>query len=108
MRWNEFAAPKGEPYFVVSITSHGKYPLRGIHATTMDDERRLAAMQEYNRHPVGDWVRAINSADTEYQVPYLRPQSLEAPSGEVDIIGIYPLTGNDSKRLTIAFAGPNG
>jgi hypothetical protein len=44
----------------------------------MDNERRLAAMQEYNNHPNGDWITAINSADTEYQLPYLRPQSTEA------------------------------
>ena len=50
MHWNNFLAPKGQPYFVVSVTSHGKYPLRDTHAIMMDDERRLAAMQEYNTH----------------------------------------------------------
>jgi hypothetical protein len=48
MRWNDLIAPRGMPYFVVSVTSRGKYPLRGTHAIMMDDERRLAAMQEYN------------------------------------------------------------
>jgi hypothetical protein len=108
MRWNNFIAPRGQPYFVVSVTSHGKYPLRGAHAIVMDDERRLAAMQEYNKHPNGDWMQAINSADTEYQFPYLRPQSREAPSGQVDVIGLYPMTEADSKKLTINFAAPNG
>jgi len=108
MRWNNFIAPRGMPYFVVSITSRGKYPLRGTHATMMDDERRLAAMQEYNRQPNGDFMQAINSADIEYQMPYLRPQSPEAPGGEVDIIGLYPMPEQASKRLTIAFAAPNG
>lgn len=108
MHWQNFVAPKGKPYFVVSITSRGKYPLRSTHVTMMDDERRLAAMREYNRHPSGDWIHAINSADTEYELPYLRPQSPEAPTGEVDIIGLYPMPETDSKRLTVAFAAPNG
>jgi hypothetical protein len=108
MHWNDFAAPRGEPYFLVSVTSHGRYPLRGTHAIMTDDERRLAAMQEYNKHPNGDWIRAINSADSEYQIPYLRPQSNEAPQGEVDVIGIYPMEQTDSKRLSINFSAPNG
>jgi hypothetical protein len=108
VRWNNFVAPRGQPYFVVSVASHGKYPLRGTHATMMDDERRLAAMQEYNKHPNGDWMQAINSADTEYQMPYLRPQSPEAPTGQVDVIGLYPMPQADSKRLTINFSAPNG
>jgi hypothetical protein len=108
MHWNNFLAPSGEPYFLVSVTSHGKYPLRGTQAIMMDDERRLAAMQEYNKHPNGDWIKAINSADTEYQLPYLRPQSTEAPQGEVDVIGIYPMPQGDTKKLTINFSAPNG
>jgi len=74
----------------------------------MDDERRLAAMQEYNKHPNGDWIKVISSGDTEYQMPYLRPQSAEAPQGEVDIIGTYPMPQGDSKKLTMNFAAPNG
>jgi hypothetical protein len=108
MHWNNILAPAEQPYFLVSVTSHGRYPLRGTHAILMDDERRMAAMQEYNTHPSGDWIKAINSADTEYQMPYLRPQSAEAPQGEVDVIGIYPMPQADSKRVTIAFAAPNG
>jgi hypothetical protein len=73
----------------------------------IDDERRLAAMQ-YNKHPNGDWIKTINSADTEYQMPYLRPQSAEAPQGQVDIIGLYPIPQGNSKRLTIHFSAPNG
>lgn len=108
MRWNNFLAPTGEPYFVVYVTNHGKYPLRDAHAIMMDDERRLAAMQEYLKHPNGDWISTINSADTEYRMPYLRPQSAEAPQGEVDIIGLYPMPQSDSKRLTINFSSLNG
>jgi hypothetical protein len=108
MHWNNFLAPRGEPYFLVSVTSHGKYPLRGAKAIMMDDERRLAAMQEYNKHPNGDWIKAINSADSEYQMPYLRPQSNEAPQGEVDVIGLYPMPQGDSKKLTMNFSAPNG
>jgi hypothetical protein len=108
MHWNNFLAPRGQPYFLVSVTSHGKYPLRGIHTVMMDDERTLAAMQEYNKHPDGDWIKAINSADTEYEMPYLRPQSTEAPQGEVDVIGLYPMPQTDSTKLTIHFSAPNG
>jgi hypothetical protein len=108
MHWNNFLAPRGEPYFLVSVASHGKYPLRSTRAIMMDDERRLVAMQEYNKHPNGDWINAINSADTEYQMPYLRPQSAEAPQGEVDIIGLYSMPKGDSKKLTINFSAPNG
>lgn len=108
MRWNQFVAPKGMPYFVVSVTSHGKYPLRGTQAVMMDDERRLAAMQEYNKQPNGDWIKTINSADIEYQMPYLRPQSSEAPTGQTDVIGLYPMPETDSKKLTINFSAPNG
>jgi hypothetical protein len=108
MHWNNFSAPRGEPYFLVSVTSHGKYPLHGTQAVMMDDERRLAAMEEYNKQPNGDWIKAINSADSEYQMPYLRPQSTEAPQGEVDVIGLYPMPQGDSKRLTINFSAPNG
>jgi hypothetical protein len=108
MHWKNFLAPRGQPYFLVSVTSQGKYPLRGTHATMMDDERRLATMQEYNQHPNGDWIEAITSADTEYQIPYLHPQSPEAPNGEVDLIGLYPMPKADSKRLSINFVAPNG
>lgn len=108
MHWNDFPAPVGLPYFVVSVTSHGRYPLNGTHAILMDDERRLAAMQEFNKHPRGDWIQAIDSADTEYRIPYLRPQSPEAPGGQVDIIGLYSMPSADSKRLSIAFSAPNG
>jgi hypothetical protein len=108
MHWNNFLAPRGEPYFAVSVSSHGKYPLRGTHAIMMDDERRLTAMEEYNKHPRGDWMEAINSADSEYEMPYLRPQSNEAPQGEVDVIGLYPTPLGDSKKLTVHFSAPNG
>src|SRR5579859_3114958 len=42
VQFNQFSNPSG-PWFLVSITSHGKYPLKEIHATLMDDERRRAA-----------------------------------------------------------------
>jgi hypothetical protein len=108
MHFGDFLAPRGTPYFLVSVTSHGKYPLHSARAIMIDDERRVAAMQEYNRHPNGDWMKSINSADTEYQFPYLRPQSAEAPQGEVDLIGLYPMPGGNSKRVTINFSAPNG
>jgi hypothetical protein len=95
-------------YFQVAITSHGKYPLRELHATMMDDERRVAAMTEYNKHPEGDWIKVISSSDTEYRCLYLKPQSPEGPSGDVEMLGTYPLPKGDSKRLTIAFRSLNG
>ncbi len=104
---NNISHPSG-PWFLVSITSHGKYPLRNIHATMMDDERRMVAVQEYNKHPDGDWIKAIQSADTTYQYPYLRPQSPEAPSGDVEPIGAYPIPQGTSKRLSISFSSFNG
>jgi hypothetical protein len=105
--FNNFPHPAG-PYFLVSISSHGKYPLRAIHATLMDDERRQAAVQEYNKHPDGDWLKAIQSADVTYQYPYLRPQSPEAPGGDVQAIGAYPIPSGNSMRLTINFSSLNG
>jgi hypothetical protein len=96
------------PWFWVAITSHGKYPLRNIQATMMDDERRRAVMQEYNKHPEGDWMKAIRTADTEYSFPYLRPQSPEAPGGDVETLGAYDIPSGNSKRLSIAFSSLNG
>jgi hypothetical protein len=96
------------PYFQVAITSHGKFPLRELHATMMDDERRLAAMVEYNDHPGNDWIKAISSSETEYRCLYLKPQSPEGPSGDVEMLGTYPLPKGGSKRLSIAFRSPNG
>jgi hypothetical protein len=107
VKFNQFPTALG-PQFLASITSHGKYPLREIHATMMDDERRREAMEEYNKHPDGDWMRAIQSGDTRYQFPYLRPQSPEGPSGDVELLGVYPLPKKDSKRLSIAFSSLNG
>jgi hypothetical protein len=96
------------PKFLVSIASHGKYPLREVHATMMDDELRLAGVEEYNKHPEGNWLKAIQSGDTEYRCLYLKPQSPEGPSGDVQLLGIYPLPKGDSNRLSIAFSSLNG
>lgn len=41
MHIQNFLALKGEPYFLVSVTSHGKYPLHGARAILIDDERRI-------------------------------------------------------------------
>lgn len=108
INFGSFTSPPGVPFFLVSITSHGNYPLRNGRATMMDDERRLAAMNEYNKHPDGNGLLAIQSSDSYYQFPYLRPQSQEAPSGDVQMLGYYPMTSADSKRLTIAFGATNG
>jgi len=107
LTFNGFSHPSG-PWMLVSITSHGKYPLRDIHAILIDDERRQAAVQEYNKHPGGDWVKTIQSADITYQYPYFRPQSPEAPSGDVQTIGAYSIPQNTRKRLTVNFSSLNG
>lgn len=96
------------PKFLVSITSHGKYPLREVHATMMDDELRLAGAAEYNKHPEGNWIKAIQSGDTQYRCLYLKPQSPEGPSGDVELLGIYPLSKREANRLSIAFSSLNG
>jgi len=100
--------PQPNQQFMLAITSHGKYPLRQVHVTMMDEERRLQAMQEYNKHPEGNWIAAINAADTEFQLPYLRPQSPEAPGGDVQMLGAYAFGAQDAKNLTIAFSSLNG
>lgn len=99
--------PSG-PWMLVSITSHGKYPLRDVHAVLMDDEQRMAAVQEYNQHPDGDWIKAIDSADVDYRYSYLKPQSPEAPGGEVEPVGAYEVPAGTRKKLTIHFASLNG
>jgi hypothetical protein len=100
--------PEPNQQFLVAITSHGKYPLREVHATMIDEERRLQAMQEFNKHPEGNWIAAIQVGDTEFRVPYLRPQSAEAPSGDVEMLGGYPFGSKDANDLTIAFSSLNG
>jgi hypothetical protein len=107
LTFNNITHPAG-PWFLVSITSHGKYALRNINATLIDDDRRQAAVDEYNKHPDGDWIKAIRSADITFQYPYLRPQSPEAPSGDVEPIGSYPIPAAASKRLSLAFSATNG
>lgn len=59
--------PSSSPQFLVSINSRGKYPLRETHCVLMGDERRMAAMLEYNKHPDGNWIGAINATDRTFQ-----------------------------------------
>lgn len=100
--------PSSSPQFMVSITSRGKYPLRETHCTLMDDGRRLQAVQEYNKHPDGNWINAINSTDRTYYIPYLRPQSTEAPTGDVEMLDLIPMGPNDSDDVTVACSSFNG
>ncbi len=100
--------PEPNQQFLIAITSHGKYPLREIHVTMMDDERRIHAMQEYNKHPDGNWIQEIQAADTYFRVPYLRPQSPEGPSGDVQVLGAYPFGSKDANDISIAFSSLNG
>ena len=100
--------PEPNQQFLIAITSHGKYPLREVNVTLMDDERRVQGMLEYNKHPEGDWIKAIQSGDTRFRVPYLRPQSAEGPSGDVEMLGMYPFGSKDTNDLTVAFSSFNG
>jgi hypothetical protein len=94
--------------FFVNITSHGKYPLHGIGLRITDREETKRAMAELNEHPGGDFVKATQAGDTNYQVRYLRPQSPESPSGEVQVLGVYPFRFVDAKDLQISFVSSNG
>jgi hypothetical protein len=107
VQFNQFP-PSSRPYFLVSITSHGKYPLRDMHVTMEDPERKLQAMQEDLIHPQADFSKVAQAGDTQYEVLYLRPQSAEAPGGDVQLLGTYPFGTKDANDLTIAFSGPNG
>jgi hypothetical protein len=98
--------PSGQ--FEIYVTSQGKYPLQQIYATIMDDERRQRAMEEYNKHPTGNWIAAINSADTVIQIRYLRPESPDAPLGDREPLMPYPFGTKNEDNLTIAFHGFNG
>src|SRR5215472_8818397 len=102
------APPAPVPAFLVSITSHGQYPLRETHCTLMDDTRRNQVVAEYNQHPNGNVLAALTSADIPYYVPYLRPQSPEAPTGEVTMLGTYPFPSKDADDLTFSCASLNG
>jgi hypothetical protein len=102
-----FSNPSG-PYFLISITSHGKYPLRDVHATIIDRERLSQALKEHTQHPEEDFIKATRAGDTPFQVPYLRPQVPEAPSGDMKSLGTYPIPPEDAKDLMIAFSGLNG
>ena len=102
-----FSNPSG-PYFLITVTSHGKYPLREVHATIIDRERLAQALKEHAQHPEGDFLKATRAGDTPFQMPYLRPQSPEAPSGDVKALGTYPIPLEDAKDLTIAFSSLNG
>jgi hypothetical protein len=103
VQFNQFPPPSN-PYFLVSITSHGRYPLREVHARMWDPAREFQALQ----HPDADPVKAGHAGDTYYEVPYLRPQSREAPSGDVLILGTYPIGAKEANDLSIAFSSPNG
>jgi hypothetical protein len=107
VQFNQFPA-SSSPYFLVSITSHGRYPLRGIRATMEDPERKLQAMREDLIHPQADFSKVAQAGDTHYEILYLRPQSAEAPNGDVQLLGTYPFGTKDANDLTIAFSGPNG
>jgi hypothetical protein len=100
--------PEPNQQFMVAITSHGKYPLRQIQVTMVDQDRQRQAMEEYSKNPAGDFANATQAGDTYYLVPYLRPQSPEGPSGDVQILGNYPFGTEDTKDFVIVFSSLNG
>jgi hypothetical protein len=100
--------PEPNERFAVIITSHGRYPLRQINVDVSDEERRTQALQEYIKHPEGDIESAIRTANTYYQVPFLRPQSPELPMGQVQMLDTYPFGTEDARNFTIAFSSFNG
>jgi hypothetical protein len=100
--------PEPNQQFLVAITSHGKYPLREIHVTMIDEERESQAMQEFNKHPEENWTAVIQAGETYFHVPYLRPQSPQGPSGDVEMLGAYPFGAKETNDLTIAFSSLNG
>jgi hypothetical protein len=94
--------------FELYVTSQGKYPLQQVYATMVDEQRRSLVVQEYNKHPTGNVMAAINAADTIIRIQYLRPQSPNAPGGDVEPIMSYQFNAKDEDNLTIAFHGFNG
>jgi hypothetical protein len=111
LTFNGFSHPSG-PWMLISIASHGKYPLRDVHAVMTDVERQKAAIQAVNKNPGVDWSKsieeAIKSGDTRYHFSYLMPQSPEAPSGDVESIGAYDMPQGPRKNLSIHFGSLNG
>ena len=100
--------PQPNQQFAVAITSRGRYPLHDIQVEMVDDERRSRIVEEYNKHPDGDWITAVQAGDSNFQVRYLRPQSPDAPSGDVQMLGRYPFGTSDSNDLTLMFSSLNG
>ena len=84
--------PEPNQQFLVSVTSRGSFPFRGTTATIIDDEREVKAMQ----NPGNDWIATLRAQETHYQIPYLRPQSPEAPTGDVQMLGSYAFGTKDS------------
>jgi hypothetical protein len=100
--------PQPNQQFMVAISSRGRYPLREIHMTMVDDERQRRALQQFSGQSQEGFIAATRAGDTYFQFPYLRPQSREAPTGDVEILGSYPFGNSDSDDFTIAFSSTNG
>jgi hypothetical protein len=90
------------------MTSHGKYPLREVHATLIDHQRALQAVREYSKHPSGELMDAVDTTDMRFVIPYLRPQSPAAPGGEVRMLAGYPQIQAEARDFQIAFSALNG
>jgi hypothetical protein len=105
--FNKIAHPDA-PWMLVWITSHGKYPLRDVNVVLNDDERKIAALAVYNKHPDGDFGRVAEFGFTRYHYPYLRAVSPEVPNGDAETLGAYDIPHESRKKLWINFSSYNG
>jgi hypothetical protein len=105
---NAQSGPPVPDQFLVSIASHGKYPLREVNVWMKDAEQTAQAMLEYSKRPGSDFTKAVQAGDTNYQIRYLRPVSPESPTGDVKPLGLYPPSLSDAKDLDISFSSSNG
>ena len=95
-----FTPQESQRAFTVTVTNHGKYPLRGVHLTMSDEEKERRLQIESLRNP-DDFLRNIHAAETHFQIPFLL-------AGDVKMLGMYPFSENDRQDFDVAFGGENG
>ncbi len=95
-----FTPQESQRAFTVTVTNHGKYPLRGVHLTMSDEEKERRLQIESLRNP-DDFLRNIHAAETYFQIPFLL-------AGDVKMLGMYPFTENDRQDFDVGFGGENG
>ena len=95
-----FTPQESQRAFTVTVTNHGKYPLRGVHLTMIDEEKEQRSAIESLRNP-NDFLRNTHAAETYFQIPFLL-------AGDVKMLGMYPFIENDRQDFDVAFGGENG